>query len=114
MEVILKSAQESWEMLLTTFLEPTWDLCWAFCLSHLLLGTFPSFWLGCAISVLVLVGCDCLVVAPCAALLGGSQRDQPNGYLLYYEGFQICKGLKTFWKVVFPNYSLALAFLSAL
>lgn len=47
---------------------------------------------------------------------GGSQRDQPSGYLLYYNGFQIHKDLKMFWTVVFHAYSLVLAlgFVSAL
>lgn len=60
-------AQETWEVQLMAFLVPAGDLQWAFCLSYLTSVMFPSFWLGYALPVLVLVGCCCLAVAACAA-----------------------------------------------
>lgn len=66
---------------MTAFLEPVGDLCWAFCLSYLPLVVFPSFWLGCTIPVLVLVGCCCLAMARCEAqrALGDHKGISPVG-----------------------------------
>lgn len=44
----------------------------------------------------------------------GSQREQPSGYSLYYNGFQTHKGLKMFWRVVFSCFFSGAGFLSAL
>lgn len=106
---------ESWEMLLVAFLKPPGELCWMFCL---LFFCFTSgdvsqllTWLHHSSAAfggqLLLPGYGTLCSSEGSR---GSQREQPSGYSLYYNGFQTHKGLKMFWRVVFPAFSLALGF----